>query len=424
MPELREVPDQARATGLNRWWRVAGALAMNLALGSLYAWSVFVAPLEATFGWKRGQTSLAFMIAVVTFSASFVLAGKLQDRFGPLGVSLLGGIALSAGFFCCGMTRSLAWLYFWFGMVAGAGIGFGYAAPIPVVAKWFPDMRGLAVGLAVAGFGAGSALIGPLSANLLIPHFGWSATFQILGGLFLALTLAGASLMRNPPPGWRPRGWEPTPGRAGATTLGLDLTPSAVMRTPTFWYMWLAYALGTSSGMMVISQLMPYATSRGLGAQGGSLALLVGAAGSVMGRLGSGGLSDHWGRLNVLRAMIGLSIAAMPLLHPAGTHLGLFCLVVFAVYWSFGAQLSVNASTAADFWGMRHAGMNYGLLFTAYGVAGVLGPWVGSLVYDRTRDYRLAFLIAAGLAMVALGFEMLAGRPRRRRAGSDQTVPA
>jgi len=134
---------------INRWWRVVGGLSMNLALGALYAWSVFVLPLEKEFGWKRADTSMVFTIAVFVFGLAFILAGRLQDKKGPFWISVIGGVLVSIGFIACSWTTSLGWLYFWFGILGGIGNGFGYATPIPVMAKWFPDRRGLAVGLAV-----------------------------------------------------------------------------------------------------------------------------------------------------------------------------------------------------------------------------------------------------------------------------------
>src|SRR5258708_6398889 len=189
---------------ISRWWRIVGALSMNLALGSLYAWSVFVAPLEERFGWKRTQTSMAFTIAVVSFAIAFIVAGRLQDRFGPFCVSIVGGLLVSLGFFMCAYTDSLNWLYLWFGVVVGIGNGFGYATPIPVMAKWFPDHRGLAVGLAVAGYGGGSALFGPLALDWLGPTYRGRAPLQILGGLLFGVTMIGAVLPADPPAGRQP----------------------------------------------------------------------------------------------------------------------------------------------------------------------------------------------------------------------------
>jgi len=396
---------------INRWWRIAGGLAMNLALGSLYAWSVFVAPLEKRIGGDRSEISLAFTIAIVAFAVAFLAAGSFQDRYGPLLVSIAGGLLTSLGYFMCARTDSLPSLYLWFGVVVGIGTGFGYTTPIPVMAKWFPDHRGLAVGLAVAGFGGGSAIFGPLCAQYLIPTYGLAATFRILAGIFLVMTMVGAALLRNPPEGYRPDGWTPPPPTATAAATGYDFTPGEVLRTPTFYLMWVAFALGASSGLMVISQLKPFAEGRGAVAAVASTALLVGAAGSAAGRTLSGWLSDAIGRLNALRLMIGLSVAAMPLLYvAAGSVAGLFALV-FVVYWCFGTQLSVNPSTAADFWGTKHAGINYGMLYTAYGVAGVIGPWIGARVYVATHSYRAAFDAAAVLAAVALACALLARRP-------------
>src|SRR6266704_480984 len=397
--------------GINRWWRVVGGLSMNLALGTLYAWSVFVAPLEQQFGWKRADTSMVFTIAVMVFALSFVVAGRIQDKFGPLYCSLAGGILVSLGFYLCSYTTSLTYLFICFGVIGGLGNGFGYATPIPVMAKWFPDKRGLAVGLAVAGYGGGSALFGPLANLKLIPAYGVHTTFMILGVIFLFMTVIGALLLQNPPPGYRPSGWAPAPAsKAAATTY--DFSPGEVLRTPTFYFMWIAYALGTSAGLMVISQLVPFAKSVGIpGAALATMGLVVGAIGNASGRILSGWMSDALDRLNVLRLMIAISMIAMPLLYNVGGNVAALYVVVFIVYWCYGTQLSVNASTTSDFWGTKNAGINYGILFTAWGVAGIIGPRIGGAMYDKYKDYRSAFYTAAVLAAVALLCALLAKKP-------------
>jgi OFA family oxalate/formate antiporter-like MFS transporter len=397
--------------GISRWWRVVGGLSMNLALGTLYAWSVFVAPLEKQFGWKRAQTSMVFTIAVVVFALTFVVAGRIQDKFGPFYCSLLGGLLVSLGFFLCAYTSTLTYLYVCFGVIGGLGNGFGYATPIPVMAKWFPDKRGLAVGLAVAGYGAGSALFGPLSQLKLIPSYGLPATFKILGMIFLVMTMIGAFLLKNPPVGYKPAGWAPAAAsKAAATTY--EFTPSEVLRTPTFYFMWVAYALGTSAGLMVISQLVPFAKSVGVAVAAlSTMTLVVGATGNASGRILSGWMSDKLGRINALRLMIGISMIAMPLLYAAGGILPLLYAAVFVVYWCYGTQLSVNASATSDFWGTKNAGINYGMLFTAWGVAGIIGPRIGGVLFDKYHNYQAAFYTAAVLAAVALVCELFAKRP-------------
>ncbi len=411
-PSTRTADIEVGSTGLNRWWRVVGGMSMNLALGTLYAWSVFVAPLEKEFHWKRADTSSIFTIAVVVFALTFIVAGRLQDKFGPFYVSLAGAILVSLGFFLCAYTSSLNYLFICFGVIGGLGNGFGYSTPIPVMSKWFPDKRGLAVGLAVGGYGGGSAIFGPLSASYLIPHYGWRTTFQVLGVIFLFMTVFGAFLLKNPPAGYKPAGWTPAAtSKAAATTY--DFSPGEALRTPTFYFMWIAYAFGCAAGLMVISQLVPFAKSVGIPSTTlASFGLVVGAAGNAGGRILSGWMSDHLGRINVLRLMIGISMVAMPILYAVGGNVvGLF-VMLFIVYWCYGTQLSVNGAAAADFWGTKNAGINYGMLFTAWGVAGLLGGRIGGKLYDKYHNYQMAFYTAAVLALVALIAECLAKRPK------------
>jgi OFA family oxalate/formate antiporter-like MFS transporter len=386
---------------------------MNIALGTLYAWSVFVAPLEKQFGWKRADTSMVFTIAVVVFALSFIVAGRLQDKFGPFWVSLTGGVLVSLGFFLCAFTHSLTYLFVCFGVIGGLGNGFGYATPIPVMAKWFPDKRGLAVGLAVGGYGAGSALFGPLANLKLIPAYGVQTTFMILGGIFLVMTVIGAFLLKNPPAGYKPAGWTPAPATAKTAATTQEFTPGEVLATPAFYFMWIAYALGASAGLMVISQLVPFAKSVHISSAAlATMTLVVGAAGNASGRILSGWMSDALGRLNVLRLMIAISMVSMPVLYLVGDAVGPLYVAVFVVYWCYGTQLSVNAAATADFFGAKNAGMNYGMLFTAWGVAGVIGPRIGGVLFDKYKNYQMAFYTAAVLAAVALVAELCARRPK------------
>ena len=383
---------------------------MNLALGSLYAWSVFVLPLEQEFGWNRAQTSWIFTIAVVCFALSFVVAGRIQDTKGPRICAAIGAVMVGLGFGLASLTSSLLYLYVCIGVVVGIGNGFGYATPVPVGSKWFPDKRGLVVGLMVGGYGAGSAIFGPV-ATLLIERVGWRATFQILGALFLVMGLIGTALLKNPPAGYRPDGWTPPPPKAGGPS-GLDIPTAEMLRTPTFYALWVAYCLGATAGLMTISQLVPFARSAGLGAAAAPLAITVGAVGNAGGRILSGWLSDTLGRLTTLRVMVLISAAAMPALFIWRQEVVLFYILVAVVYWCYGTQLSVFAAATADLYGTRHLGLNYGLLFTAWGTAGIVGPMVAARVYDAFGDYRYAFYIAAALAVVAAAALTLA-RPQQ-----------
>jgi OFA family oxalate/formate antiporter-like MFS transporter len=401
---------------MNRWRVVIGGMSMNLALGSLYAWSVFVLPLEKEFSWTRAQTSWVFTIAIVTFALTFVFAGRIQDKFGPRLCAFAGALLVSLGFFLASMTTSLLFLYIVFGVIVGAGNGFGYATPIPVASKWFPDKRGLVVGLMVGAYGASSAIIGPL-ATTWIASIGWRSTFQLLGGGFFVLGMLGTWLMTNPPIGYRPAGWAP---KTTAASASRDYTPAEMLRTPQFYQMWVAYCLGTTAGLMTISQLVPFARSAGLTAAAATLAITVGAVGNAGGRILSGWLSDALGRLTTLRVMILGSAVAMPALFFFREQTSLLYLLVVAVYWCYGTQLSVFASTTADIYGTRNLGMNYGLLFTAWGAAGIIGPLIGARVYDAFGAYRYAFYAAGILALVAFGALTLTSS----RRSADQITKA
>ena len=413
---FRKIPNQsfhshrqADATEpLTRWWRLLGGMLMTLALGSLYAWSVFVTPLEKEFGWKRAQTSTVFTLAVVMFAGSFVFAGRLQDRFGPFWISVTGSILISCGFFLCAYTSSLYTLFFFYGILGGVGNGFGYSTVVPVMAKWFPDRIGLAIGLAIAGYGGGSAIFGSLANLVLFPRLGWRTSCMMLGGIFFVMTMTGAFLLKDPthlpasatasPPKENPQG-------------RYHFMPAQILRTPLFYLLWIGFGLGSTAGLMVISQLVPFAISQGIpSAVVATLGLVVGAVGNVSGRVFSGWLSDRMGRLNTLRVVLAVSCVAMPSLYWIGAHVVGLYLLIFIVYFCYGTQASVNPATVSDFWGTRYAGANFGLLFTAWGFAGILGPTIGGALFDRYKNYEVAFYTAAALAAVAL-FCVLMARP-------------
>jgi OFA family oxalate/formate antiporter-like MFS transporter len=395
----------------NRWLPVVGGILMNLALGSLYAWSVFVLPLEKEFGWTRAQTSWVFTIAIIFFALSFIVAGRLQDQKGPRLCAFIGGVLVSAGFILASFTTSLIGLYVAFGVIVGLGNGFGYATPTPVGSKWFPDKRGLVIGLMVGGYGAGSAILGPLATNL-VASIGWRSTFQLLGGVFFVMTMIGTALLKNPPPGYRPPNWQPTAAAASAR----DIATAEMVATPTFYCLWVGFCLGTTAGLMTISQLVPFARNAGMTATVATFAITVGAFGNAGGRILSGWMSDTLGRLTTLRTMILISAVAMPVLFFVRAQVVPFYIFVAVVYWCYGTQLSVFASTMADFYGTKNLGMNYGVLFTAWGAAGILGPAIAGRVFDRFGDYRYAFFTAAALSVIAFASLSFARPPSARTA--------
>jgi len=385
---------------MNRWLSVVGGLLMNLSLGSLYGWSLFVPALQKEMGLNREQASNIFSLAVAVFALCFLAGGRLQDKKGPYIVSLIGSVLVGAGYALSSRAETLGQMYAAFGVVVGAGSGFGYVTPIGVAAKWFPDRRGLVIGIMVAGFGGGSAILGPLLPDLIALH-GRSAVMLALGVIYLVATFIGAQFLKNPPPGWKPPGWNPA-APAAAAASGRDFTPGQVLGTQQFWRMLAGYTLGAGAGLMVISQVMPFMRGAApqLGAALAGTALLVGAAGNASGRVFSGWMSDHFGRVRTLCLMVLLSAAILPLLGRLQA-VALLWVALFAVYYCFGTQLSLYASLTADFFGTRHIGANYGLVFLAYGVGGVIGPKLGGGVFDRYQSYTHAFDIAAILLLAA-----------------------
>ena len=389
---------------------ILGGIMLTMVIGTFYAISVFMLPLEKAFGWTRVQTSWVSTISVVMIVSAWIIGGRVYDRKGPRIVAYVGGTLFSLAYLLTSHIHSLLGLYFAMGVCAGIGNGCCNVVAVSVAAKWFPDKRGLIVGLMVGSFGAGSGVFGPL-ASFLIERVGWRDTFEILGVIFFAMTMVAGLLVSNPPDGWRPIGWH---SNSRSTSIACDVPPSEMVRSRTFQALWLAYCLGTTAGIMVISQLVPFARSAGHSAAVAAFALPVGALGNTSGRIFSGWMSDRVGRISTLKVVLTVSAVAMPLLYVCRGNVTAFYALLWVVYYCYGTQLSVYASTSADLYGTKYIGVNYGLLFAAFGVAGVFGPFLGGGVYVATGEYRLAFFIAAAIELVALAILAFASIPQAR----------
>jgi OFA family oxalate/formate antiporter-like MFS transporter len=405
---------------LKRWPALVGGGLLNVALGTYYAWSVFVPALEREFGWNRSQTSLVSTIDMVTLACTFLLAGFLQDRLGPRTVATIGGLLFSLGLFLTSWVHTLPMLYLTVGLMVGTGLGFGYLAPITVGSKWFPDHRGLVNGLAIGIFAGGSGIFGPV-AGALIERIGWRDTFQTLAGLFFVFTMVGAYLLKDPPPGYAGPARK-TKHDEGRRARYADMSTSRLLRTGRFYALWIAYALGTTAGTMVISQLVPFARASGLTARSAAFAITIGAIGSATGRFFSGWMSDHLGRLATLRTIVVISMLATPALYLWRAELLAFYVLLFFVYYCYGTQLSVYTALAGDFWGTKYLATNYGVMLLAWGFAGVMGPVLGSRVFVGTGNYGYAFFGSGLLACGALAILAFVRAPHREAA--PQTIDA
>jgi OFA family oxalate/formate antiporter-like MFS transporter len=453
---------------LNRWWVIAGALVIQVSLGAVYIWSVFQTPLKAVFqDWTETQVTLPANIVLAAFALAVIFAGRIQDRVGPRIVATAGGIILGAGLILAKFTEffpsgaALVWLIATFSILGGIGIGAAYVCPIATCVKWFPDKRGLITGLAVAGFGAGAFFFAPLAKALIsggmyelmgaklfpLPQLGVFHTFLVLGVIFLVCVVAGAQLLNNPPAGYLPAGWNPPqPKTPAAAEAKADFSPLEMIRTPSFWLLWVTYFIACSGGLQVIMKASPIWQSVSMAgmtppvpaavfsgiAAAGAIAVSVISIFNSTGRILWGIVSDRIGRKSTLILIFLLSGAALLTLDLLNLFL-LFLIGVSVIGLCFGGFLALYPALTADYFGTKHIGVNYGVMFTAYGAGGIVGPYlaaammrvVGEVAYEAKSasgeivqkiftvgDYQSAFIVA-GVACVVAAVLVVLIRPVR-----------
>ncbi|MEM2146747.1 MAG: MFS transporter, partial [Candidatus Jordarchaeaceae archaeon] len=254
MEEIMSMPVstimKSKSDGLTRWKYVIASVIINLCLGAVYAFSILVPPLEKEFGWTRIETSTASTIVLLTFALSMIPAGRIQDKKGPRTAVTIGGVLIGLGMILSSYTNSLLWLYTSYGLLLGLGIGFAYGAPIATCSKWFPDKKGLATGLVVFGFGGGSILFAPLW-NYIILNYSWRTNFMVSGLIFMALTIASAQILKNPPKDYKSSGWKQLEINRKNNA---EYEPVTMIKTLSFVLLWVSYWFGTNAGLMTISQ--------------------------------------------------------------------------------------------------------------------------------------------------------------------------
>lgn len=388
-----------------RWVVIVAAIVIQMCLGAVYAFSVLVDPLEKAFGWTRMETSPAFTIALFVFALSMIPAGRLQDKKGPRLVATMGGIALGLGMILSNFTNSLIWFYLSYGVVGGLGIGLTYVTPIATCTKWFPDKRGLVTGLAVFGFGAGSLVFAPLLSSL-IDVLGWRTAFLVNGVIFVLLVLPSAQLLKNPPPGYMPPNWRPT----AKTQAARDRELPEMLRTIVFFLIWASYWFGTTAGLMVIGSAKQSSMELALldSLQATLVVSLLGLF-NATGRIMWGFLGDRIGREKVLTIIF--AVCSGGLLMAASINVApVFVLGIFMVGLSFGGFLAIYPALASDYYGTRNLGVNYGIIFTAYGAGAVLGPIMAGYFKTFANSYTPSFYIAGILAVAGIILSILLRR--------------
>jgi MFS family permease len=384
------------------WLVTAAGLGLNLALGILYAWSMFSKQLtealdKGGFGWTKTSATLPYTIAIATFAVVMVPAGRLQDRFGPRIVATVGALLCGLGLVVAGFgtPESILPAVVGFGVLAGAGIGLGYASATPAAIKWFPPAKkGLITGMVVAGFGLAPVYIAPLSKYLL-GAYGISTSFMILGFAFIIVAGIAAQFIRNPTAS--------VVAKPGASSVAAqhDVSWREMLRTPAFYSLYIQYACAATAGLMIIGHLAKIVAMQSGGViKIGFLFVAVLAVFNAAGRVVAGIVSDYIGRIITLVFVFIMQATIMGAFPQFSTIEG-FLIGSAMVGFNYGACLSLFPSVTADYWGTKNLGLNYGILFTSWGVGGVFGPMLAGFIADSRGSYEAAYYVASGLLVFA-----------------------
>lgn len=382
---------------------------MQLALGSVYGWSVFLNPLRDLYGASRAEVGLAFTITLAVLGVTAGFGGSLQSRFGPRATATVAGLLYGAGVFLSGLAPSVPALYLTYGVLGGLGLGLGYIVPLAVLIQWFPDKRGFITGLAVAGFGLGAFVASPLATGL-IGSLGVRQTFMVFGLAYLVIVVAAAQVLRAAPVDYAPPGWAPAPQALGTAR---NQTLAEALRAPLWYLLWLILALNVSAGAALLSVAAPLAQELA-GVDASAAALLVSAISvfNGLGRLFWGGLSDRIGRAATFLALFAVQVPVFAVMAGAGDFaLLLGCASVVAL--CYGGGFGTMPAYAADAFGPKNAGSIYGAMLTAWSAGAIVGP-----VLIASVPYRTALLVIAALLFAAAPLPLAAAALARRHGRS------
>jgi OFA family oxalate/formate antiporter-like MFS transporter len=399
------------AQAKNKGWLVTfSGTGINLALGILYTWSIFKGAIkesidqggQGAFQWEPASLNDPYAVCCIVFAFAMILAGKCQDRFGPRITAFIGGLLVGLGFIWISQSTTYVVWVLGFGVLAGTGIGFGYSSATPPALKWFSaEKTGLIAGLVVSGFGLASVYIAPLSQYLL-GAWGLQKAMLFFGIAFFLVVCGLSLLLINPPPE-KASGKTDSGGRSLITPLQKkDVSPSEMMKTRTFYTLWVIYFIGAGAGLMVIGSVA------GMAKQSmGNLAFLavaILAVGNAGGRIIAGMLSDKIGRRATLSSILMfqavLMLIAIPVVGSEDAGAAILVLLATFIGFNYGANLSLFPSLTKDQWGMSHFGINYGIVFTAWGVGGFVMGRLSQMLQSATGGYTYSFLTATALLVV------------------------
>ncbi len=394
----------------NRWVIAIAGVFFQIALGAVYAWSVFRVPLAKQFGWSISEVTLTFTISIFVLGIAAFFGGLWLNRKGPRIVALTGGVLYGLGVFLASFSHNLWWLYLSYGFIGGIGLGLGYIVPVAVLVKWFPDRRGLITGIAVGGFGAGALITAPV-ATRLIQSVGVLSTFAYLGIGYLIVTVIAGAFMQNPPDGWKPEGWSPTATET-AQRAGHDFKLGEALRTWQWYALWLLLFLNTCAGISVISQEAPIfqELTRVTAVVAGGM-VGVASLGNAVGRVFWAWVSDLITRRATFFVMFLLQVLLFWFL-PNVASASLMTIVTFVVLMCYGGGFGTMPAFTADYFGPKNVGPIYGLMLTAWGFASAFGPLFIAHMRETTGSYSGALRVIAGVMAVSTLLPIVVRPPR------------
>lgn len=395
----------------NRGWIITfAALGINLIMGALYSWGVIKKALVNDWGWTNTDAALPFTVSAAVFAVTMIFAGRAQDKYGPRMITILGGIMLGAGLIASGFATTLTTMVLTFGVVGSIGIGLGYSAATPCAMKWFESSKkGMIAGIVVSGVGLSPVYMTPITAGLL-NAYGIQTTFITLGIFAIAVVILLSAFLKNPPEVKAP---QPTTGSTIPEPKGNDFTWGEITRTPQFYLLWIIYLLASTAGLMLIAHLPSIAVAQANWTTAGFMLVVILSIFNAVGRLGAGALSDKVGRTRAMIIVFMLQAINM-FLFMFYTSIPTLVLGSAVAGLAYGAVFSLFPTTTADFFGMKNLGVNYGLIFTGWGTAGVVGPMLGGMVADQTGSYSNGYLVAGVFLLVATVLVSILKAPQAR----------
>lgn len=389
-----------------RWSTLVAACVVNLIIGTGYAWSVFAGPWAELL--QVPSATLAFTVCNAVGFITMITGGKLNDAMGPKWVIVLGGVMFGGGAFLAGFSKSLTFLIVAYGIIFGLGMGFIYSCTIGNTVKFFPDKKGMVGGLTTASYGLGSVVLAPI-AQKMVAAMGVASTFKVLGIVYLVVIVVGAFVIKQCPAGFVPDGWTPPAPAAGqAAPAAVDKDWKGMIKDPIFYVMFVMLVCGAFFGLMMISQCSLVA-QRMIGYEVAAAATIVSvlALCNAAGRVVCGFISDKIGAINTMTCALVLAVVGLGLVYMSGYGAGapnamMFVLGICFVGFCFGAYMGVFPGFTAGQFGMKNNSLNYGVMFIAFSVAGVLGPMIMANNYAKTESYSTPILIALALSVLGL----------------------